>query len=282
MKRLTYITTIIVLTFVLIFLTNTQAQNSTNLPSQMETLTAKQASTNTQVQDSTNLSSGKWTFTAGPYFGTGYNSRPAMVSSVMTHIQRGTITKVQVVNNSSLPISAVKFTWMVTDDPAHQRVLLSGTTQLIPITKQIRPGGYSSINFPVVSFLDLAPKLLRKETGKLEGNFRISVAVTEISFSDGSSWESMISEVANSNEKEVTVQQVAFQKLPKIAKFSVTPFVVPAGSPQACAKQQCSLIEGPPSTYTCIASGLNEFCTNCSTFCCNSICGGPPPGCSCS
>ncbi len=261
MKRLACIAIGIVLTFALTFSTNnTQAQNSTNLPS------------------------GKWTFTAGPYFGDGYNSRPAMVSSVMTHTQRITVTKVQVVNNSSLPISAVKFTWIVTDDPTCQRVLLSGTTQLVPTAKEIKPGGYSNISFPVVSFLDLASRLPQKEKGKLEGDFRISVAVTEIAFSDGSSWEDMISEVANSDEKEATVQRVAFRKLPRIAKFSVTPFAVPAGSLTLCAKQKCSLIQGQglPSYYTCIESGLNEFCTNCHTFCCNSICNGPPPGCSCS
>lgn len=258
MKRLFCIAIGIVLTFALTFSTkNTQAQNSTNLPL------------------------GKWTLTAGPYFGPSFNSRPAMVSSVTTNrLQRITVTSVQVVNNSSLPISAVKFTWMLTDDPECQRVLLFGTTQLIP-TPEIKSGGYAEIDFPVVSFLDQAHKLTQKGKGKLEGDFRISVAVTEIAFIDGSSWEDMIPEVVSSNVKEARVQPVAFRKIPKSAKFSVTPFVVSARQSQ-CPKQKCTLVSQPPfSYYMCSDSTFAEFCTNCVVFCCNSICGGPPPRCSC-
>ncbi|HMV99632.1 MAG TPA: hypothetical protein PL157_11820 [Acidobacteriota bacterium] len=235
----------------------------------------------TQAQSGAKLPTGKWTLSCEPYFGTGYNSRPAMVSSVKTDMKQGlTVTRVQILNNSSLAITGVKFTWFVTNDTENKKVVLFGTTQLVPVP-ETKAGTYSLVNFPIVTFANEAHKLVQK--GQLEGNFTISVAVTEVVFIDGSSWQEMVPEVDTVNTKIAKVEPVAFRKLSKIAKFAVTPFVVPAN--MQCPKQKCKYVPASgslPGYYECEASANFEFCTNCVTTCCVTICGAPPPQCGCS
>lgn len=131
------------------------------------------------------LPPGKWTFAAGPYFGSDYESIPVDVSSVTSDFRKGlTVTSVVLQNRDARNVVAVKLHWYLKDKDQKGRVLLEGDSPLIGVAV---PAGESQIlNYPVVSFAKVHKPLLKGT--ELSGNFRIEVAVSEVQYEDSSVW----------------------------------------------------------------------------------------------
>lgn len=128
------------------------------------------------------LPTGNWTLSAGPYSGSGHESVPVDVFSVTTDAAGGlTVTSVSLFNRSSRDVSAVKLHWYLKEEEQSQ-ALLEGDTQLIDI--DVPAGKEQVLSFPVVSFARVSKSLLRG--GKLTGNYRLEIAVSEVNYADAS------------------------------------------------------------------------------------------------
>lgn len=129
---------------------------------------------------------GNWNFSAHPFMGEGYKTRPVMVTSVRSEAATLTVDAVGVRNNSSKPVIAIKFGWLLTYDNERDKILRRGETPLIPMSHVLKAGEGRFLKSAIVSFADLQKSLVKK--GRLEGNYRLEVVVTELLFEDRSTW----------------------------------------------------------------------------------------------
>ena len=210
--------------------------------------------------------SGDWTFSAHPYMGEGYRLRPVVVTSVTSEVPTLSVTAVRIANISTKTAIAVKLGWTLYDEKSERKLLRKGETSLTAIDHGLASGSNTVLRLPVVSFMEIHTKLLKK--GRLEGKYRLEVGATQVLFEDRSSWQ-VGQSVSVRAEAEQGFVKVAFRAN---AALSVTPLSVPL----ACPKQKCEYVAQSPPYYTCGASQNDEFCTNCVTNCCNSICGTEP------
>jgi hypothetical protein len=148
-------------------------------------LTVAGAWTATQGQSApSKLPPGKWTFAAGPYSGQSLDASPVQVYSVTTEADKGlTVGKVTLVNRSSKDVSAVRLHWYLSEAGEPERVLLEGETDLIGVW--LTAGRGRVLSYPAVSFAKVCRPLLKG--GRLSGDYRLDVAVSEVKYADESS-----------------------------------------------------------------------------------------------
>jgi hypothetical protein len=131
------------------------------------------------------LPTGRWTFSAGPYLGPGWNASPVQVYSVTTDADKGLmVSKVTLVNRTTKDISAVRLHWSLTEAQEPDHILLQGDTDLIGVW--LVAGHGRVLSYPVVSFAKTHKPLLKG--GKLIGDYRLEIAVSEVKYADESSW----------------------------------------------------------------------------------------------
>jgi hypothetical protein len=214
------------------------------------------------------LPGGSWSFSSHPYLGKDWNTRPVVVVSVMTDAADGlTVHAVGIMNRSNKAVTAVKFRWLVTE--AGKGLIRNDESAFIS-TEGVLPANSPQANLQVslFTFLDLAKTLT--ESGKLTGAFRGDLAVSAVRFDDGTVW----TDTDGDTTKVSVFRPVSTRTL---AALTITP-LMPAA---ACANQGCKYLPDPPLPgYTCEDGASNQFCTNCGTSCCNTICG-HQPACGC-
>lgn len=210
------------------------------------------------------LPKGDWSLSAHPYMGKGYDSRPVMVSSVSMD-KTPVVTKVGLWNISNKVVLGVKLGWSLTTDENRGAVLRQGETVLIAISGGLPVNDSQSLKFPVVAFRDIYKPLLKN--GALDGHYRIEVLVTEILFEDGTTWTPESNKI-----KKIAFVNAVFHPGATLP-LAITPF---RPTVQPCPKQHCVFTAGPPDYYSCGSSQNGEYCTNCVSSCCNTLCGVPP------
>lgn len=89
-------------------------------------------------------------------------------------------------NNSGEPVTAVKFAWFLFLEKDSKNILKQGKTPVLTVPRLL-DGASKVIDYPIVSFADIYKQFVKD--GKLAGDFVIEVAVTEITYEDGSVWE---------------------------------------------------------------------------------------------
>lgn len=226
------------------------------------------------VGSSQTFPSGKWSFSAHPYMGEGYESRPVVVTSVKTELKTLAVTAVRVRNISSKPVIGIRFGWYLSKDAKRNTILKHGETPANLLDRKLATGEGRTMLLPVVSFREIYKPLLRNN--QLEGDYRIEVAVIDVVFDDQSRWtpKQKVSATKALGASAIIVE-VALGK--SFKPLTVTP--LEAAPP--CPRQNCVLVEGPPDFYTCSASQNEEYCTNCFSSCCNTLCTDPTPACNC-
>jgi hypothetical protein len=217
--------------------------------------TANKGSGPSWANTKSQLPKGNWTFSAHPYLGPGYDSRPAVVYSV-TADTTATITRVVVWNRSSKPITAVKLSWYLSTEQAPESILQQGQTPLIELPSALLENHARKLDFPVVSLTKICKPLLKG--GVLNGDFRIEVAVSEVRYEDGSTWVAQASKRA-----EPSFVKVANRRVSQTSE-----------SEAPCPYQKCQLYEkNGEFYYKCDASSYPEYCTNNVIECTDRICG---------
>jgi len=211
-----------------------------------------------QRKAQTNLPTGEWSFSAGPYQGYGYKTQDVVVTSVTTDSQKGlTITKVGLKNRSGKPVSSLKLHWALFREQDKDSVLAEGDTSLIPLSDDIPADGKRILEYPVVSFWKISRPL--QTDGALYGSFRLELRVTEIQYDEMSA------------VRRVHDFAKSFADGRVYGKISAAP---KAAYMEACAKQKCKFITGAGGDgYTCESSSNNEYCTNNTTTCTDTLCG---------
>src|ERR1051325_12208819 len=139
-----------------------------------------------EISEQNQFPQGKWSFSVHPYMGEGYESRPVVVTSVRTEAKNLSVTAVRVRNISSKPVAAVKFEWRLLNENAMNAVLQKGETPLVNVSGGLVSGEGKTLKLPIISFREIYKSLLQGQ--RLEGGFRVEVAVSEILFEDQSSW----------------------------------------------------------------------------------------------
>ncbi|GEM_PF-1760674 len=226
---------------------------------------------NDRLENTLPLPDGKWGFSAHPYLGEGYESRPVVVTSVKTEKNNLSVTAVKVRNISSKSVTAVRLAWILFTEGKRDLLLLEGETPIIAINKGLATDKAEVLQFPVVSFAEISKSLPKEK--QLEGDYRLEVFVKEILFEDRSSWQVGQKVAVRNQLSNVSVVKASFPK--KMEPLVVTPL----STALQCPMQACKYVTGIPSYYTCDTSANNEYCTNCVSTCCNTICSDPSPAC---
>lgn len=141
---------------------------------------------NSQGQTKSVFPPGNWNFSAHPFMGEGYKTRPVMVTSVRSEAATLTVDAVSVRNNSAKRVMAIKFGWVLSYDDERDKILRRGETPLLPMSNVLNVGEGRFLKSAIVSFADLQKSLVKK--GRLDGNYRLEVLVTELLFDDRSTW----------------------------------------------------------------------------------------------
>jgi len=202
------------------------------------------------------LPKGNWEFSAHPYTGPGYDSRPVIVTSVLSDAAKSlTITKVRVKNASEKSVSAIKLGWALIKE-GESAVLQRGETPLIAMSSSLQPNNRQTVSYPVVNFGKLSKNYISRDI--LTGSYRIDIIVSEVVFEDETNWIG---------------KNRALNSFVQFASFSTV-------STQAgCPKQKCKYVSEGGAHYICETSSDSEFCTNCSSSCIVTLCGENPPDC---
>jgi len=201
------------------------------------------------------LPKGNWSFSAHPYQGPDLQDRSVIVVSVETARDKGAgISKIRIHNKSSKVVTAFKLKWELFSGDMSENALFYEISDWMEPSKNILAGAVGTIVFtkPFTTFVAVSRPLLKG--GSLDGNFSLTVSVTEAKYEDGSTW---IAARIEKGYRRSSLKNVAFTKTP---------------SQTGCAKQKCDLASGQ-STYSCEASMRSEYCTNNVTSCTNTICG---------
>jgi hypothetical protein len=221
------------------------------------------------VSEQQGLPSGKWSFSAHPFTGKGYESRPVIVTSVKTEFRSLSVTAVRVRNISSKRVSALRFAWYLSRENDQKNILKQGETPVTYVDHGLATGEAKTMKLPIVSFVEIYQPLLRNK--QLEGDYRVDIAAVEVMFDDQSKW--------TPNQEVAVVRRAGGTVMVKIAYGTLE--VTPLEHAPPCAQQKCKFVEGPPDTYKCENSENEEYCTNCFTSCCNTLCIDPTPACNC-
>lgn len=198
------------------------------------------------------LPGGNWTLSTHPYMGPGYNSRPVIVTAVVSNL-KGTATRVMLENNSSKTVSAVKLEWYLMTDQDRSTVLQQGQTPFVTPSGTLPPGKARELKFPIVSFAKIYQPLLKNNV--LAGDYRIEIAIAEIQYEDGSTWTASKGKSNSALSKKAHALR----------------------APQ-CPGQRCQLLPNGKG-YTCVAGSPEEVCSNCIKSCINALCGRLMPTC---
>lgn len=131
-----------------------------------------------QAKIRTELPEGKWTFSSRPVE---QSQSDVEVYSVTSEADKGlAITKVGVRNRSDKVVGSLKIGWRLLDVSKKPSVLASEETPFLDIT--IAPGEWRVIDYPFGTFVNMSKSMLRD--GKLSGDFRLEVLVTQVTYAD--------------------------------------------------------------------------------------------------
>jgi hypothetical protein len=185
---------------------------------------------------------GNWVVGYHTYMGEGYRAIPVRVFSVRSEIGKG-VTRVSLRNKeTSKTVTALKLKWFVSDDKGTGSVLQQGETPLV--AARLAPSDKQFLSFPVVAFENIYKSLMKGNT--LSGDFRIQIAVSAITYEDGTTW--------------TWAQPAGITSLdpPEYNHAPAAP----------CANQTCQY-DG--TVYHCV-DGKGELCTNSGQACDSSAC----------
>jgi hypothetical protein len=129
---------------------------------------------------------GDWKFSAHPYMGEGFKTRPVVVTSVGSEATTLSVTKVRVKNISSKRVLAVKLGWSLYDERNKDKILGQGESPLITMDRDFPSDSDQILKTVVVSFMDIDRPLIRN--GRLDGDYRLDVGVTQVLFDDRTTW----------------------------------------------------------------------------------------------
>jgi hypothetical protein len=199
---------------------------------------------------------GNWTFSAHPYLGPDYRSRPIVVTSVGTSLKEMTVTPVILENFSKKTVSSVKLEWILSEESTRAFRIKQGESELLTLAEPLPAKKGLALKQPLFSLKKEGQSLMKD--GKLEGKFRLDIAVKEVIYEDGEKW--------TGNQLVCPLELLGNNgggEDKKLAHRKST-------QGNSCAKQMC---KGSNGGYTCGSSETSEYCTNFNSTCCNTICG---------
>lgn len=216
---------------------------------------------------------GPWSFSAHPFLGEGYESRPIVVTATKTEAETLTVSEVRIRNISSKPASSLKLGWNLSVSNGDILTpLKEGITTLIPLTPQLQSGETTLLKIPVFSFTEFTESL--PKDSQLKGKYKTVIFVQEITFTDKSKWRVGDEVKVKNQESDPVIVNASYSE--NLTSLFVSPL-----RKSVCPKQFCDYVSDPTSPgYTCKSSQNDDYCTNCVTSCCNTICSDTTPSCS--
>ena len=131
------------------------------------------------------LLKGEWSFATHPYVGPGFKSRPVIVNATTFNPTEG-VRKVVLTNNSEKTIISVKLSWRLFIKQKPNEILQKGESAFIKFDEKLKPEEQRAFNCSINSYKEFLESL--QKDGKLKGDFRLDVAVSEIQYEDNSGW----------------------------------------------------------------------------------------------
>ena len=128
-----------------------------------------------------------WSFSARPYTGPGFETRPVVVSAVQTTVKTLSVTEVRLRNTSSKPVTAVRLSYVLNNEKdGKSEMIHRGESQMVPLEKSLLVGDTVLLKFPVFSFGEFKESLAAKQA--LKGDFNVQIFVKDITFDDQTKW----------------------------------------------------------------------------------------------
>jgi hypothetical protein len=137
--------------------------------------------------ESLRLPSGNWRLTTGFCWRPECESAPVLLYSITSDVTKGAaVTTLGFHNRSSIPVAAVKLNWYLTTQEDQDSILMQGNTPLLYFPSALAADSKWVLEYMVVSFAKIYKPLLKR--GVLNGNYHITVAMSEVLYENGSSW----------------------------------------------------------------------------------------------
>lgn len=170
---------------------------------------------------------GAWSLICAPSL-----ERQPIVDAYSVTSERGDkITKVALRNRSDKVVIAVKLGWRLFYYDSPKNTLMSGESPLLGVPLNVKE--WRVVEFPLVSFAKISKSLLKN--GRIDGDFKIEVVVTEVLFGDNeektsqSSWRnSLLASFLPSTTKSGIKGPIV-----EVMSYTAPPIV------EACQDQEC-------------------------------------------
>lgn len=133
---------------------------------------------------------GKWSIGFSPDMSEGFNSRPLMVWSTNSDAKTLSVRGIFVQNLTNKKISALRVGWKFVkkiEGKEEFKILKTGETNIIRLEKDLNYKDTKYLEGGFISLYDIYKPFLKK--GNLEGDYKFQVLVSEVLFSDNSSWK---------------------------------------------------------------------------------------------
>lgn len=178
------------------------------------------------------------------YHAAGFDAVPVQVFSVMSEIDKG-LVGVRVKNRSERGVTAVRLGWYLSEEQGAGAILAKGETGALALSLPSQQS--MELAVPNITWEEILRPVMKN--GTLRGDFNIWIAVSRVTYDDGSMW---------TLPQPTNVAKAAGKK---------NAHAVDEGGP--CANQTC---KKNGSVYQC-TDGTGELCTNFGERCESSICG---------
>ncbi len=182
---------------------------------------------------------GKWSIGYSPDMSEGFNSRPLMVWSTQCDKKTLSVRGIFVQSLTNKKVSALKVGWRFVkkiEGKDEFKTLKSGETKIIRLEKDLNYKDTKYLEGGFISLYDVYEPFLKK--GKLEGDYKFQVLVSEVFFSDNSSWK-----LGDKKNVEILSENAE----PSFVNASLgTTYVIPAeiNPKQVCPNQACQYVPG--------------------------------------
>lgn len=132
---------------------------------------------------------GKWSLGCSPDMSEGFNSRPIMVWSIKCD-KTLSVRGVFIQSSTDKKISALKVGWKFVkkiEGKEKFKTLKTGETKLLRLEEMLSFKDTKYLEGDFISLYDVYKPFLKED--KLEGDYKLQIFVSEILFSDKSSWK---------------------------------------------------------------------------------------------
>ena len=133
---------------------------------------------------------GKWTLAFNLDSLPNNEKSPVQITSSCQTVKNGvSISKIRLSNISAKPVTKVKILWVITESQDKNKILLYQELPFIAVPNELKTSSCINLEESFFSFSNVYNDLISDNSNVLNGDFEVSLAVSEVVFEDLSVWK---------------------------------------------------------------------------------------------